>query len=418
MTLGRLIYKSLLQITTQYDVSRLPLTGVVGLTEARFRYPPSRLFREAIQTRRQQPDFDAGFRAIKQLQAQYYVLGGAGPVEQVSYAIWHQALSEESGGVCSPSKAVDSLIWGSFVAAKMLRHPHPEEDLAESALEDLHEACQSAHTRGLPVDKQAVSQWSTMQNRLQSLAAEVQNAAPADLFHAEATKHHTPPLDVQQQQLQCITQTLFHKARFRQDPFEWVYEGLSPLDMLDVLTSGKGISLTLAITFAGVARELGIPVSLLPILEAPVPELAIPENIRHRQATQTIATAPEPNAWLVRTEWPAQMAALQHGAKHPEQQTPVPRDMHATNAEELQPCFADPVKGSVMSLADCQAKYPHMQLAAQWRWDVSVLQVLAEFPRVAVTAHQRRGESDAVAFWMYQLMALDCMAPEWQHVMS
>ncbi|KAL0030415.1 hypothetical protein WJX79_003060 [Trebouxia sp. C0005] len=336
MTLGRLLYKSLLQITSQYTVSRLPLTGVVGSTEARFRYPPSRLFREAIQNRRQQPDFDAGFRAIKQLQAQYSVLGGAGPVEQVSYAIWHQALSEELGGACSPSKAVDSVIWGSFVAAKMLRHPHPEEELADSTLEDLHEACQSAHTLGLPVDKQAVSQWSTMQNRLQSLAAEVQNAAPADLFDADATKHHTPPLDVQQQQLQCITQTLFHKARFRQDPFEWVYEGLSPLDMLDVLTSGKGISLTLATTFAGVARELGVPMSLLPILEAPVPE----------------------------------------------------------------------------------AKYPHMQLAGQWRWDVSVLQVLAEFARVAVTAHQRRGESDAVAFWMYQLMALDCMAPEWQHVMS
>jgi len=66
--------------------------------------------------------------------------------------------------------------------------------------------------------------------------------------------------------LACL-QTLFHKARFRQDPFEWVYEGLSPLDMLDVLTSGKGISLTLATTFAGVARELGIPMSLLPILE-------------------------------------------------------------------------------------------------------------------------------------------------------
>ena len=58
MTLGRLIYKSLLQITSQYDVSRLPLTGVVGLTQARFRYPPSRLFREAIQNRRHQPDFD------------------------------------------------------------------------------------------------------------------------------------------------------------------------------------------------------------------------------------------------------------------------------------------------------------------------------------------------------------------------
>jgi len=66
--------------------------------------------------------------------------------------------------------------------------------------------------------------------------------------------------------LSCL-QTLFHKARFRQDPFEWVYEGLSPLDMVDVLISGKGISLTLATTFAGVARELGIPMSLLPILE-------------------------------------------------------------------------------------------------------------------------------------------------------
>jgi hypothetical protein len=98
---------------------------------------------------------------------------------------------------------------------------------------------------------------------------------------------------------------------------------------------------------------------------APVPEVAIPDNIRHRQATQTIATAPEPNAWLVRTEWPAQMAALQHGAKHLEHQILVPTDFTSSDAEELQPCFADPVKGSVMSLADCQAKYPHMQLVSQ-----------------------------------------------------
>ncbi len=59
------------------------------------------------------------------------------------------------------------------------------------------------------------------------------------------------------------------------------------------------------------------------------------------------------------------MAALQHGAKHLEHQFPVPRDFTSNDAEELQPCFADPVKGSVMSLADCQAKYPHMQLVSQ-----------------------------------------------------
>ncbi len=94
-------------------------------------------------------------------------------------------------------------------------------------------------------------------------------------------------------------------------------------------------------------------------------QVAIPDNIRHRQATQTIATAPEPNAWLVRTEWPAQVAALQHGAKNLEHQFPVPRNITSTDAEKLQPCFADPVKGLVMSLADCQAKYPHMQLVSQ-----------------------------------------------------
>lgn len=68
-----------------------------------------------------------GLQTLTQICA-VWVLDAKASVDrmmQVSYGIWHQALSEESGGVCSPSKAVDSLIWGSFVAAKMLRHPHP-----------------------------------------------------------------------------------------------------------------------------------------------------------------------------------------------------------------------------------------------------------------------------------------------------
>ena len=46
-----------------------------------------------------------------------------------------------------------------------------------------------------------------------------------------------------------------------------MYEGLQPLNILDVLRTGKGISLTLAVIFAGVARQLEVPVSLMPILE-------------------------------------------------------------------------------------------------------------------------------------------------------
>lgn len=43
-----------------------------------------------------------------------------------------------------------------------------------------------------------------------------------------------------------------------------------------------------------------------------------------------------------------------------------------------------------------------------------VLPQMAEHCRLAMTAHQRRGESDSVAHWMYQLLALDVGAPEWR----
>lgn len=39
--------------------------------------------------------------------------------------------------------------------------------------------------------------------------------------------------------------------------------------------------------------------------------------------------------------------------------------------------------------------------------------VYAELARIMMIAHQRRGESDDVAHWMWQVMALDHRAPEW-----
>ena len=62
-------------------------------------------------------------------------------------------------------------------------------------------------------------------------------------------------------------QRLFHKGRFRQEPYEWVYDGLKPLDIMDVLQTQKGISLSLSVIFLGVARQLGIPMSMVPIPE-------------------------------------------------------------------------------------------------------------------------------------------------------
>lgn len=95
---------------------------------------------------------------------------------------------------------------------------------------------------------------------------------------------------------------------------------------------------------------------------APVPQVEVPEAIRRRQGTQTIATAPEPVNWLVRTEWPAQLSsAEQQGSS-----TDVAgQDSSRLSPKQQQAWFADPRRGIVMSLAETQQQFPHLQMVGQ-----------------------------------------------------
>lgn len=56
---------------------------------------------------------------------------------------------------------------------------------------------------------------------------------------------------------------LFKHAKLRNAPFEWVYDGLAPALLPQVLQRGKGMPLSLALVAAGVARRLGVKVQLL-----------------------------------------------------------------------------------------------------------------------------------------------------------
>lgn len=56
MTLGRAMYRSLLQINKQYELKRIPITGVVGFTGSRFSNPPMLRLREAFDAK--EADFD------------------------------------------------------------------------------------------------------------------------------------------------------------------------------------------------------------------------------------------------------------------------------------------------------------------------------------------------------------------------
>lgn len=59
------------------------------------------------------------------------------------------------------------------------------------------------------------------------------------------------------------SQVLFKQAKLRNAPFEWVYDGLAPALVPQVLATGKGMPLSLALVAAAVARRLGVQMQLL-----------------------------------------------------------------------------------------------------------------------------------------------------------
>lgn len=58
-----------------------------------------------------------------------------------------------------------------------------------------------------------------------------------------------------------------------------------------------------------------------------------------------------------------------------------------------------------------QARGAFVQIAISGRQ--AILRVSTELLRTAVVAHQRRGDSDAVAHCFHQLLALDLTDPDW-----
>jgi hypothetical protein len=48
----------------------------------------------------------------------------------------------------------------------------------------------------------------------------------------------------------------------------------------------------------------------------------------------------------------------------------------------------------------------------------ALLQVWTEMLRIAFVAHQRRGDSDAVAHCLHQLLALDLTDPGWDAILG
>jgi hypothetical protein len=191
-------------------------------------------------------------------------------------------------------------------------------------------------------------------------------------------------------------QSLFKgPERLRCEPFEWVYEGLSPLLLPDCLAARRAAPAAAAVAAAAVGARLGLPLLPLPAEAAPAglagPRAAAPAGLPPALALRVAAQplAPGPGPWLLRLDAPGE--AL----------------------------FLDAGDGAVMTSAAAAARHPlvaHLSLD-EWRARAP-LGAWQGLVRVLLQAHQRRGESDLVARWTYVALALDPDAPEWPAVLA
>ena len=284
------------------------------------------------------PSLPAGFAALRRLDAQLAFLLATPPSVRADLAAWHRLLGggETGGGGAA-------FVAGALALPRLARAPERPEwagndsddavvGLApeEEGRAAVREAA-AAVARGLPP----------------GLAANAESAAKL----AAAFKEHVP---------------------VRSAPFEWMYEGLAPLDAATTLARGKGAPFALA-TLAAAAAEVGLDVVPLTI-PPPPPAGEPPAALGARLAARVLQGAPDPDSYVL---------------------TP-PEGGWAW----------DPVSGTVT-----QAPTPAPPAAgARGAW--------ASALRAAVTCHQRRGDSDAVADVLCQLLALDGGASEWGQVVE
>lgn len=65
-------------------------------------------------------------------------------------------------------------------------------------------------------------------------------------------------------------QGLVHRCGFKEESVEWVYSGIGPLLLRDVLASRKGVAASLSLLSSCVARRLCLPLLPMPPSHAAV----------------------------------------------------------------------------------------------------------------------------------------------------
>eukprot|EP00208_Stichococcus_sp_RCC1054_P005258 CAMPEP_0206139132 /NCGR_PEP_ID=MMETSP1473-20131121/4861_1 /ASSEMBLY_ACC=CAM_ASM_001109 /TAXON_ID=1461547 /ORGANISM="Stichococcus sp, Strain RCC1054" /LENGTH=376 /DNA_ID=CAMNT_0053532783 /DNA_START=301 /DNA_END=1431 /DNA_ORIENTATION=+ len=368
MSLTILLYKSILKTTQAYSKASLPLTGIVG---TRWTAPPTldvvgyvrHLFRQPTDTL--QADLNEGLHAFRQLNKQLSVLQQADETYRSALSMWAREQAEVVERMrAMPQHGEAQAVLHAWGLLEVLTNDFPNSSAASR-------------------DEQLIQHQTELRSSLSDLADEVRRSAPAHLMHQDQLGGTA---GVGPEHLRFLSEELFQKRKFRNYPFEWVYDGLDPARLRCVLKTTKGMPLTLGALYTQVGTMLGVD---LRMCATPVPSVHIPEELMNMKGRQvrvggSTGQGPPPLQWTVQTEGT-------------EDGKPVLISVDVSR------------KGEVTTHPRASVSEPQSPYARRGFH----MDVWAEMARVMVTAHQRRGQSDEVAFWMYQSMALDANAEEW-----
>jgi hypothetical protein len=235
--------------------------------------------------------------------------------------------------------------------------------------------------------------------------------------------------------LAALSDILYTRERLKYEPYEWVYDGLAPILLEDVLRRRKGAPIALAIIAAGIARRAGLPLVPVPALTceninsnsvattaaAAAAVANLPPSLSYKLSEGSQASGPAPTHWLLALSPPIMSASPNTWIAPPE-------------------AFLDASNGKILSFHQVEAMYPgtlsflklsssldeerggsslssSSSSSSSWR-QIAMMEVWRELVRTVVQAHQRRGESDIVAQWYYVLLAMNTGAPEWGHMLA
>ena len=208
------------------------------------------------------------------------------------------------------------------------------------------------------------------------------------------------------------------RARVFNHPIEWLYDGTGPLLVTEVLRDGKGSPLALALIASLLGLRLGlssfpIPLSMQSSSGAlgddpsqghisstsgqELPDSVVEAVRRHRGRAAYVS--PPVEDWGV-------VFPCSHGTEGW-----IYLDVSSSTLKRIEQGEASSL---VLSKEEMRAKYPHFSIQPM---GMNLAALCTALVRSMVVAHQRRGESDLVSFYLYQLLALDPSAQEWSDML-